>query len=194
MTKQLQPETVSTPIAARSEAVEQINKIFARLKARTAGIEDEMIAVGNEAIQLGLYFELATGKSQLEPYMYNGLEGLDEQLSFKFAQRCVNLKNRKGKDFKFTSIAEVQTEFNPLLEGLEMIEPSSRQKTLGAPLVKDWGVWMIKTFHDVNSGIQELLKEAPMEQWSDERLENFTALTKHAHDQHEKAEGLRGRK
>lgn len=177
-------------LEARLAAVERINALTMAIKNGVMLVRDTAVKIGNDAIQLGLFIQEATGHQQLELREFNALLGVDKELTFWLAQRCVNLVNRRGAKYVFKDLADVQPELQALFQGMNLLQPAPRSRKEGEPLQSDWGSWIPLAFAPVNSKLQELLAEEQMESWTQERLETFAAQSQFVHEQHVKAKGL----
>lgn len=179
--------------AAISAAVGKINTAFARMAGRVKVMETEAVGLVNDALQLGFFFQEATGRAQLEFFLFNGLDGLDERLDFRLAQAAVNLCARYGPKYRFQSMAEALPELQPLLRGLHVIAAPERagQQAVAAPNPDQWLTTALPEF---TLRYKSLLQPERMQDWPAARLDTFLYQTKEIHDDYERAEMLRNSK
>ena len=157
-------------------AVKQLNQLAARMQEIGRNIEKEGIEVANIAIQMGFLFQTATGREQMEFYLFEKLPGLSKDINFDLAQRTVSMVNRLGPKFKFTTFAQAQPELKFLFSALGITAPPHRE-SLGQPVASNWGTWIATKFIPINKDLQELFKTEPINEWDPERCETFLAQT-----------------
>lgn len=173
---------------ARAACVKKINALFDSITRDIRKVGELGVAIANNAMQLGFFFQELSGHQQLEMHFFNSVEGLDSKLSFLMATRCVSLSRRRDGQ-KFESYAEAEGELKLLFQG-SLTEPPERQRALGEPLVRNWGAWIPTAFTPINTQLKELFENEPIDQWSVERLEMFKAQTQFVYELHEAAEAL----
>jgi hypothetical protein len=156
--------------------VSAINTVVAKMFAIGRNIEKEGVALANLGIQLGFHFQTATGRDQLEMFLFERLTGLSSKVTFDLAQRAVSLVNRFGANHRFTTFAEAQPELKNLFPILG-IAPKPQRVQLGTPVLMDWGAWIPTHFTSLNKELEQLFAAEPVEVWLPDRCETFLAQT-----------------
>lgn len=192
--KQTDLETV--PAKALTAAIRELNATFARMQGRTQVMEREAVGLVNDALQLGFYFQEATGREQYEFYLFQTLSPrLASGLSShpQLIQAAVSLVNRYGRKHKFASFAEAQVELQPLLRGLNLIAAPSRapQSPSGDANPDQWLSTAPATLW---AELKKRFQDQPMQHWPVTRLDTFIFQTKPFHDDYEVAVQLRKQK
>ena len=175
-TKSAEESALKLSSAAVKAEVSAINSVVAKMFAIGKNIESEGVALANLGIQLGFHFQTATGRNQLEMFLFEKLPGLNSRVTFDLAQRAVSLTSRYGANHRFTTFAEAQPELKNLFPILG-ITPKPERIQIGTPVTMDWGTWIPTHFTPLNKELQQLFTEQPLTDWPADRCETFLAQT-----------------
>jgi hypothetical protein len=169
----LAPQTVNAAAVESSTAA--IKKIYARMEARLKNVAQEMLGIANDALQLGFYFQEATGKTQLEFYLFEKMD-VPANLPFKLARGCMAMAERYGPKHTFANVQEAAQEIKFLFQEMNLV-PASKRLAAAAGAS---GKAPVNYWNECLAGINTLAgifddweKEEPMDKWPRERIENF---------------------
>ena len=158
-------------------AVESINSLAAKMQAIGDNIKCEIVQVVQYGLQMGFYFQVATGRDQLEFFLYEKLPGLDERASFGLAQRAVSLAGRYTVDHVFTD-KEAHDEARLLFTELGVTEKPQRSQA-GIDAGKNYGERIPVEFNKLNGFLEKMLKDCPLAESPPDLLETLIAQSEY---------------